>query len=202
MRQWLVAILEQRSMPWERSSVLHAALALLCCTSPLPCTSQPVQTWQLPGLQSSMPASWDRFPSNTSAPFNYSEALLKSLLYFQVQHSGNFTLPALAWRADSCKDCQVRLARRLANQRLVQPAASCCTQGGAAPQGAYGEDLSGGYYEAGGSYMKMALQEAFVLTQLAWTGAHTACCVLFHACVQVAHAAGACCPQWWTFSKA
>ncbi|KAK9823053.1 hypothetical protein WJX81_004364 [Elliptochloris bilobata] len=50
-------------------------------------------------------------------------------------------MPTLAWRGSSCKDCQ----------------------------GAYGEDLSGGYYEAGGSYMKMALQEAFVLTQLAWT---------------------------------
>ena len=60
-----------------------------------------------------------------------------------------------------------------AKQQQVHPAASCGMQGGAAVQGAYGEDLSGGYYEAGGSYMKMALQEAFVLTQLAWTGAHT-----------------------------
>ena len=166
--------LKQRSMPCIRSSVLQAAVALLCCIVPTPCTSQPVQTWQLPGLQSSMPAGWDRFPSNTSAPFNYSEALLKSLLYFQVQHSGNFTLPALAWRANSCKDCQVHLARRFANQQDVHSAASWGMQNGAALQGAYGEDLSGGYYEAGGSYMKMALQEAFVLTQLAWTGAHTA----------------------------
>ena len=121
MRQWLVASPKQRSMPWERISMLHAALALLCCTVPLPCTSQPVQTWQLPGLQSSMPASWDRFPSNTSAPFNYSEALLMSLLYFQVQHSGNFTLPALAWRADSCKDCQACLARRLPSSSRRTP---------------------------------------------------------------------------------
>jgi uncharacterized protein (DUF1684 family) len=36
-------------------------------------------------------------------------------------------------------------------------------------QGMYGEDLSGGYYEAGGSYLKVGLPEAFPMTQLAWT---------------------------------
>ncbi len=32
-----------------------------------------------------------------------------------------------------------------------------------------GEDLSKGYYEAGGSYLKVGLPEAFSITQLAWT---------------------------------
>ena len=36
-------------------------------------------------------------------------------------------------------------------------------------QGQMGEDLSGGYYEAGGSYLKVGLPEAFSITQLAWT---------------------------------
>ncbi|BDA49706.1 Endoglucanase F [Coccomyxa sp. Obi] len=36
-------------------------------------------------------------------------------------------------------------------------------------QGLTGEDLSGGYYEAGGSYLKVGLPEAFSITQLAWT---------------------------------
>lgn len=31
-----------------------------------------------------------------------------------------------------------------------------------------GEDLSGGYWEAGGSYLKVAFPQAFVITQLAW----------------------------------
>jgi hypothetical protein len=37
------------------------------------------------------------------------------------------------------------------------------------PQGGHGEDLSGGYYEAGGSYLKVGLPEAFPMTELAWT---------------------------------
>lgn len=36
-------------------------------------------------------------------------------------------------------------------------------------QGIYNEDLSGGYYEAGGSYLKVGLPKAFSMTQLAWT---------------------------------
>ena len=36
-------------------------------------------------------------------------------------------------------------------------------------QGPMGEDLSGGYYEAGGSFLKVGLPEAFPVTQLAWT---------------------------------
>lgn len=36
-------------------------------------------------------------------------------------------------------------------------------------QGPQGEDLSGGYYEAGGSFLKVGLPEAFPMTELAWT---------------------------------
>ena len=46
----------------------------------------------------------------------------------------------IAWRTDSCAECK----------------------------GPAGEDLSGGYYEAGGSYLKFSFPTAFTLTQLAW----------------------------------
>ena len=46
----------------------------------------------------------------------------------------------LAWRSDSCLDCK----------------------------GPQGEDLSGGFYEAGGSYLKFSFPTAYTLTQLAW----------------------------------
>ena len=46
----------------------------------------------------------------------------------------------IAWRTDSCAECK----------------------------GPSGEDLSGGYYEAGGSYLKFSFPTAFTLTQLAW----------------------------------
>ena len=49
-------------------------------------------------------------------------------------------LQRLAWRTDSCLDCQ----------------------------GPAGEDLSGGYYEAGGSYLKFSFPTAYTFTQLAW----------------------------------
>ena len=46
----------------------------------------------------------------------------------------------IAWRTDSCAECK----------------------------GPSGEDLSGGYYEAGGSYLKFSFPTAFTLTELAW----------------------------------
>ena len=49
-------------------------------------------------------------------------------------------LQRIAWRTDSCAECK----------------------------GPGGEDLSGGYYEAGGSYLKFSFPTAFTLTQLAW----------------------------------
>ncbi|KAK9848230.1 hypothetical protein WJX84_000284 [Apatococcus fuscideae] len=56
-----------------------------------------------------------------SSPYNYAEALHKSLLYYQVQRSGELPYQRLAWRANSCSKCT----------------------------GSMGEDLSGGYWEAG-----------------------------------------------------
>ena len=50
------------------------------------------------------------------------------------------SLQRIAWRTDSCAECK----------------------------GPNGEDLSGGYYEAGGSYLKFSFPTAFTLTQLAW----------------------------------
>lgn len=46
----------------------------------------------------------------------------------------------MAWRTDSCAEC-------------IGPG---------------GEDLSGGYYEAGGSYLKFTFPTAFTITQLSW----------------------------------
>ncbi|KAK9867129.1 hypothetical protein WJX84_004718 [Apatococcus fuscideae] len=74
------------------------------------------------------------------APYNYAEALHKALLYYQIQRSGTLPYQRLAWRSDSCTACK----------------------------GTMGEDLSGGYWEAGGSYLKVAFPQAFVITQLAW----------------------------------
>ena len=61
--------------------------------------------------------------------------------YTLVTHAGlGFLLQRLAWRADTCETCE----------------------------GATGEDLSGGYFEAGGSYLKFSYPLAFTITQLAW----------------------------------
>ena len=58
----------------------------------------------------------------TTAKYNYGEVLHKSFLFYHAQRSGNLTgHRKLAWRTDSCFQCK----------------------------GLNGEDLSGGYYEAG-----------------------------------------------------
>lgn len=49
-------------------------------------------------------------------------------------------LQRLAWRKDSCEECK----------------------------GPGGEDLTGGYYEAGGSYLKFTFPTAFTIAQLSW----------------------------------
>lgn len=69
-----------------------------------------------------------------------SQALHVSLLNYNSLRSGNYTPKLLAWRDDSCFDCV----------------------------GAYGEDLSGGHYEAGGSGLKIALPSCWTVTQLSW----------------------------------
>ncbi|KAK9830768.1 hypothetical protein WJX74_006277 [Apatococcus lobatus] len=81
------------------------------------------------------------FPSQSGARFNYGQALHLTGFFFDSMISGtNLTTQRLAWRGRSCFNCR----------------------------GAYGEDLSGGYYESGGSMLKIAVPQAFTVTQLAW----------------------------------
>ncbi|KAK9904857.1 hypothetical protein WJX75_003941 [Coccomyxa subellipsoidea] len=101
---------------------------------------------QPPGLswiQLSWTPAWAKLPPIASPAFDYAEALHKAFIYLRIQRSGNITAPDhhIAWRSNSCITCQ----------------------------GPQGQDLTGGYYEAGGSYLKVGLPEAFPLTQLAWT---------------------------------
>jgi endoglucanase len=52
--------------------------------------------------------------------YNYAEVLHKSFLFYRAQQSGTIPVRRLAWRSHSCLSCK----------------------------GAYGEDLSRGFYEA------------------------------------------------------
>jgi hypothetical protein len=82
------------------------------------------------------------FPVYTqSLPFNYSDALTKSLLYFEAQRSGH--LPY--------------------NQRVAWRGHSGLTDG--LQQGV---DLVGGYYDAG-DHVKFGLPMAFTVTMLSWS---------------------------------
>ncbi|CAK0782162.1 hypothetical protein CVIRNUC_005591 [Coccomyxa viridis] len=80
------------------------------------------------------------FPDKDDAAYQYSEVLHTSFLFYFQQRSGKLPHQRIAWRTDSCAECK----------------------------GPSGEDLSGGYYEAGGSYLKFSFPTAFTLTQLAW----------------------------------
>jgi hypothetical protein len=70
---------------------------------------------------------------------NYAEALHKSYLFFQQMKSGRFSSRRLAWRNDSCLECL----------------------------GPEGQDLTGGYYEAGGNYLKLNFPMAWSITSVA-----------------------------------
>jgi hypothetical protein len=88
-----------------------------------------------------VPSGEDYVPPNPPR-YDYSEALHKSWLFYRSQQSGKIVEAGqqrLAWRANSCTGCI----------------------------GAYGEDLSVGFYE-GADTMRWGLQNAFVVTQLAW----------------------------------
>ncbi|KAK9789217.1 hypothetical protein WJX73_008956 [Symbiochloris irregularis] len=80
------------------------------------------------------------FPGSGSSPQPYGAALGTALLYYRASQSGTLDEQRLAWRSDSCQDCK----------------------------GPGGEDVSGGYYEAGGSFLKLGLPSAYVVTNLAW----------------------------------
>ncbi|KAH9825338.1 family 9 glycoside hydrolase [Melampsora americana] len=74
-----------------------------------------------------------------SPKYAYQEALHKSFLFYHAQRSGKIDEHRLAWRSDSCLGCK----------------------------GKYGEDLSGGWYEAANS-MKWTQPFSWTVTQLAY----------------------------------
>lgn len=80
-------------------------------------------------------------PGVDSAPYSYTKALHYAQIFFESMRSGSLPRQRLAWRGDSCLKCR----------------------------GPSGEDLSKGYYEAGGSFLKLGLVEAFTVTMLADT---------------------------------
>lgn len=100
-----------------------------------------------PGLGGSVKAAAQNTntPIRTDARYSYSEALRKSLLFFDSMVSGKFsnTNKRLVWRRDSCRECY---------------------------DAKYGKDLSRGFYEAGGSYLKFPLINSYMATMLAWQG--------------------------------
>eukprot|EP00475_Leptophrys_vorax_P040133 TRINITY_DN73_c0_g1_i1.p1 TRINITY_DN73_c0_g1~~TRINITY_DN73_c0_g1_i1.p1 ORF type:complete len:1051 (-),score=244.08 TRINITY_DN73_c0_g1_i1:65-3217(-) len=72
---------------------------------------------------------------------NYADALTKSFLFFESMRSGPmYGDRRLLWRNDSCMEC-------------IGPNSS---------------DLTGGYYEAGGNYLKFNYPMAWTLAQVAW----------------------------------
>lgn len=72
--------------------------------------------------------------------YDYADALHKSLLFYHAQRSGQIDEHRLAWRTHSCLDCK----------------------------GDFGEDLSGGWFEAANT-MKWTQPKAFTVTQLAFS---------------------------------
>lgn len=63
--------------------------------------------------------------ASSSSPYSYAEALHKSLLYYQIQRSGNLPYQRLAWRANSCSHCTGRPA---ASNIKVMPTAAVFKQ--------------------------------------------------------------------------
>jgi hypothetical protein len=69
---------------------------------------------------------------------NYAEALHLTFLFFDQLRSGNYTNRRIAWRNRSCFECY----------------------------GPEGQDLTGGYYEAGGNYLKLNFPMAWTLANV------------------------------------
>ena len=127
------------------------------------------------------------FPSTAKGPYNYAEALHKSYIFYDAQRSGRLPFQAGAVLSRSSSNrlhvvvCQLPpglpvpccLGSSLSSwasgdsgtllQRLAWRGDSCLDCVGPA-----GEDLSGGFYEAGGSYLKFSFPTAYTFTQLAW----------------------------------
>ena len=80
--------------------------------------------------------------SHTAASYDYAEVLRKSLKFYQAQRSGNLSVGnTIEWRQSSHLD----------------------------DRGEEGEDLSGGYYDAGDT-VKFGFPLSSSLTVLAWGG--------------------------------
>lgn len=84
-------------------------------------------------------------PAHTGARYDYAEALTKGLLFFDSLVSGKFeaTHKRLTWRENSCQECVDKK---------------------------YKKNLSGGFYESGGSYLKFPILNAYMANMLAWVG--------------------------------
>ena len=79
--------------------------------------------------------------SSTTASYDYAEVLRKSLMFYKAQRSGNLSSNTIQWRQSSHLD----------------------------DKGEDGEDLSGGYYDAGDT-VKFGFPLASALTVLSWGG--------------------------------
>lgn len=92
-----------------------------------------------PLMTPSKPPLTEPYVAPTEPKYNYAEVMHKSYLFYHSQKSGHLPYQRLAWRSHSCKNCI----------------------------GAYGEDLSQGWYEAANT-MKWGLPYGFTATQLAY----------------------------------
>jgi hypothetical protein len=75
----------------------------------------------------------------SGSEINYAEALHKAYIFFDVMQSGNSS-NRLKWRGDSCLNCK----------------------------GPNGQDLSGGFYEAGGNYLKVTFPMAWTMSMVGY----------------------------------
>lgn len=81
-----------------------------------------------------------KFPNPKKPRHEYDKALHMALMLYEAHRTGILPRHRFAWRGDSCFNCT----------------------------GPGGEDLSGGYIEAGGSNLKILMASAFTVTRLAW----------------------------------
>ncbi|KAI9000282.1 Six-hairpin glycosidase-like protein [Gaertneriomyces semiglobifer] len=117
------------------------SLLVLCCASLVDvATAQGTTTVPANALTPDGPVvDSAKYEAPKEAKYDYVDVLHKSYLFYWAQRSGALPYKRLAWRGDSCLDCK----------------------------GAYGEDLSGAWYEAANT-MKWGGPLGFTVTQLAW----------------------------------
>ncbi|RUP51631.1 Six-hairpin glycosidase-like protein [Jimgerdemannia flammicorona] len=113
-------------------------------SAPVNATGPYYGPWQVnatidPKITPNGPLYTGNYVAPTTAKYDYAEVIHKSYLFYHSQRSGKLPYQRLAWRGDSCFKCT----------------------------GSYGEDLSGGYYEAANT-MKWGLPLGFIITQLAF----------------------------------